>query len=822
VEYCQWVFLRPNFSESSPSPNLKATLFLLIKIMKLEFDQNVTAIPHIENENSETTVSTKVGQMLREGIKAAQEGRRTEAKEILLRVTEVDQNNENAWMWLASISEYPEELLIFLSNVLKINPDNERALEWKRATQSLLAKTLVQRGIDASNNDRKGFARQCFEQAIEQDAENEMAWLWLASVSDSDEEKSTCFEKVLSINPENQTAKSALKSLRIKKTEALLLEAICAAVEGEHQKAQQILAIVLNDNTELEDAWVLKAHLAESFEERAESLLKIKALNPENEMAKAYLASWRALAEKVSRAATSQGHQLPTKSEAAPFIELSESNFSGECEPEQQAAGPAKADNEQAENFTEEHLVEKEYATSESPTQELDFVPFSEKSLSITEPESKLAVEEEILAIQSSQPEIFSEPDEKFSLSFSSEENYSFESQSEVSAESNEDECEESKSDSEYFTTQPESFVPDTEQPERNSEMSADSAETISEAEADKEWKNTSPQIFIGYKPQSAEILSGSSAVNSEKNISAEMKENQETSSSVNNSGEPVTKEALTADAEEQEPEESLTLTKEESSVTEKTFQQSKTESLICPFCSAENERQVFSCHFCHAVLTLSDLESLFGQTSANEEILRDAVESLEREHESFGLNAENLVFLGIGYINLKDYQRGMMYLREAVRMNPDNVILEAQVNAFSIRLAEIERQQSIHDSMPKKSKILVVDDSPTVRKLISGKLAKCGHEVICAVDGLDALEKLKDFTPDLILLDITMPRMDGYQVCKEIRSNETMKNVPVVMISGKDGFFDKVRGRMAGTSGYITKPFGPETLMKTIETYIT
>jgi twitching motility two-component system response regulator PilG len=72
-----------------------------------------------------------------------------------------------------------------------------------------------------------------------------------------------------------------------------------------------------------------------------------------------------------------------------------------------------------------------------------------------------------------------------------------------------------------------------------------------------------------------------------------------------------------------------------------------------------------------------------------------------------------------------------------------------------------------------------------------------------------------------LILLDIMMPQMDGYQVCKLIRSNEPTKNVPVVMISGKDGFFDKVRGRMAGTTGYITKPFGPETLMKTIETYV-
>jgi twitching motility two-component system response regulator PilG len=113
------------------------------------------------------------------------------------------------------------------------------------------------------------------------------------------------------------------------------------------------------------------------------------------------------------------------------------------------------------------------------------------------------------------------------------------------------------------------------------------------------------------------------------------------------------------------------------------------------------------------------------------------------------------------------------------------------------------------------------VDDSPTVRKLISSKLEKCGHEVICAVDGMDALEKIEESIPDLILLDITMPRMDGYQVCKQIRSNEATQNIPIVMISGNDGFFDKVRGKMAGTTNYITKPFGPETLMKTVNEYI-
>jgi CheY-like chemotaxis protein len=132
-----------------------------------------------------------------------------------------------------------------------------------------------------------------------------------------------------------------------------------------------------------------------------------------------------------------------------------------------------------------------------------------------------------------------------------------------------------------------------------------------------------------------------------------------------------------------------------------------------------------------------------------------------------------------------------------------------------------MKRRSEIFEAMPRGKTILVVDDSATVRKLISGKLEKSGHHVVCAEDGLEALERLEASMPDLVLLDIAMPKMDGYEVCKQIRLNPAAKDLPIVMISGKDGFFDKVRGRMAGTTGYVTKPFGPETLMKAIETYL-
>jgi twitching motility two-component system response regulator PilG len=246
-----------------------------------------------------------------------------------------------------------------------------------------------------------------------------------------------------------------------------------------------------------------------------------------------------------------------------------------------------------------------------------------------------------------------------------------------------------------------------------------------------------------------------------------------------------------------------------------------RAESLCCPFCHSENEPEAIVCHSCQTILTLSDLEMLLAHTKADREILRQAVERMEAEKSASEFSCEELKTIALGQINLKNLRRGFSYLKQASQANRNDIILSSQVNALAVWLAEIEQQQNIHDSMPKGRTIMVVDDSETVRNLISARLEKSGHNVLCAVDGVDALEKINETVPDLILLDASMPRMDGFQVCKIIRGNNLTKDVPVIMISEKDGFFDKVRGHLAGITGYITKPFGPERLMKTVDTYI-
>jgi twitching motility two-component system response regulator PilG len=117
--------------------------------------------------------------------------------------------------------------------------------------------------------------------------------------------------------------------------------------------------------------------------------------------------------------------------------------------------------------------------------------------------------------------------------------------------------------------------------------------------------------------------------------------------------------------------------------------------------------------------------------------------------------------------------------------------------------------------------KVLVIDDSKTIRKTAETLLAKEGCEVYTAVDGFDALAKVADYTPDIVFVDIMMPRLDGYQTCSLIKHNKVFKSIPVIMLSSKDGLFDRARGRIVGSEFYLTKPFTKDELLSAIETHV-
>lgn len=222
-----------------------------------------------------------------------------------------------------------------------------------------------------------------------------------------------------------------------------------------------------------------------------------------------------------------------------------------------------------------------------------------------------------------------------------------------------------------------------------------------------------------------------------------------------------------------------------------------------CPLCSAASSQEMRHCPRCGALLSLASLEELASSRDVDENTLLEAIQRLLKElrtQPSFDAHLN----LARAYLNLNRSAEALPHLEKAAQMQPAD--------------------QSIGQVLEKlrnRRLILAVDDSTTVRKIVAVTLERYGYRVLTAMDGMQALAKLDEQRPDLILLDITMPRMDGYQVCKTIKQNAYTKPIPVLMLSGKDGFFDKVKGKLAGATDYLTKPFQEEALVKAVEKHL-
>jgi len=124
-------------------------------------------------------------------------------------------------------------------------------------------------------------------------------------------------------------------------------------------------------------------------------------------------------------------------------------------------------------------------------------------------------------------------------------------------------------------------------------------------------------------------------------------------------------------------------------------------------------------------------------------------------------------------------------------------------------------------DSMTSSPTIMIVDDSKTIRRTAETLLQREGFSVVTAEDGFEALAKIAALKPDIIFVDIMMPRLDGYQTCALIKNNPEFKNTPVIMLSSKDGLFDKAKGRIVGSDQYVTKPFSKVEILEAVQSYI-
>jgi twitching motility two-component system response regulator PilG len=218
-----------------------------------------------------------------------------------------------------------------------------------------------------------------------------------------------------------------------------------------------------------------------------------------------------------------------------------------------------------------------------------------------------------------------------------------------------------------------------------------------------------------------------------------------------------------------------------------------------CPLCGQQSHRVEPACPTCKSVVDLNRLADM----ARNEDVDRVSLKRLISDWEDQAETAPTAALctkLALGYLNLRQSNSALPHLLQAARLERGNALLAAALEQVS-----------------RRPLVLVVDDSRTVQRMVLSTLEKELFRVQIAEDGLQALAKLNEETPSLILLDITMPRMDGYQVCKVITGNDAFKHIPVVMLSGKDGFFDKVRGRMVGAKDYITKPFEADALVKSV-----
>lgn len=256
-----------------------------------------------------------------------------------------------------------------------------------------------------------------------------------------------------------------------------------------------------------------------------------------------------------------------------------------------------------------------------------------------------------------------------------------------------------------------------------------------------------------------------------------------------------------------------------------------------CPFCWFPLAIKDIQCPYCKSHLFIHN--SFFGSLGeADPDILNKAIERYMRViSREKNINAH--YFLSIAHLNLEHWEEALNLFHKTVKLAPDKDIfteqlralvnhmaMDATTSAFEQELESARKKESAEggaqpDAGEEKKKILVVEDSSTTRKVIAITLGQRGYDIIEARDGLEALSRLNEEKPDLILLDIILPKMDGYKILSIIKNNAVFKDIPVIMLTSRDGFMHKVKGKLSGSAAYLTKPFDPKVLVETIENYL-
>lgn len=250
-----------------------------------------------------------------------------------------------------------------------------------------------------------------------------------------------------------------------------------------------------------------------------------------------------------------------------------------------------------------------------------------------------------------------------------------------------------------------------------------------------------------------------------------------------------------------------------------------------CPFCWTPIDVKAVQCLYCRAHLFVHK-KFFVTKRNPNRDILKKAAERYMRVI-STEKNVNAYYYLSIAYLNLENWEEALNLFNKTHKLAPTRKIIATQLrtllNYMASKESQFEKKPAPKpqaeapqvETGPEKKKILVVEDSSTTRKVISITLGQKGYHIVEARDGLEALGMLNDGKPDMILLDIILPKMDGYKILEIIKKNVEFKDIPVIMLTSRDSFMSKLKGKMSGSTAYLTKPFDPKKLVDTIEKYI-
>ena len=253
-----------------------------------------------------------------------------------------------------------------------------------------------------------------------------------------------------------------------------------------------------------------------------------------------------------------------------------------------------------------------------------------------------------------------------------------------------------------------------------------------------------------------------------------------------------------------------------------------------CLFCWFPLEKSCRRCSNCGGHLVIDD-RLLQSAPVGDKIILQKTVDRLTRVIDR-DKTARTHYYLSLAHLNLANWEDALTHLDKSAKLSPSNKSYAHNLQTLLNHMASTkavppkgffssqegaDQQKAVRESLVDRKKILVVEDSSTTRKVISITLSQYGYEIIEAGDGLEALSKLNETSPDLILLDIILPKMDGYKILSIIKENPDFWNIPVIMLTSKDGLLNKVKGKVAGSAAYLTKPFDPAQLVETIDKHL-